>query len=419
MKDRVNGVQTQVRREYPNAHFVHCYAHQLNLVMEQVCSKHSTRCKVFFANLSAFSAFFSLSPKRSSALKDYCKRRIPRAAATRWNFNSRTVSCVYENKYALKRFFKSVTDGESGEDMDDGNESVHFDWDNTTVREACGLLKWLEDEEFLFFLEFFHRLMPDIDLLYSTLQTRSISVDEVTNQLGEFKTSIRGVRENVDNITIGDVDRVDEGAEPQHKRRKFDVGQVKAACKEACDTIIVQASDRFQSLGHLDALQLVDPRNFSKFHRDFPGEKLHLVAQFYGMISVDRIRTELNLLYSKQDFRNAKNSLDLYQFILQNNLQDVVFFEVSRLLEIALTTPLVSAESERCFSTLTRIKTFLRNTMTNQRLNALACLSIQKSMIREIPEFNKKVIEKFARSKSRRAEFLYKSFDRGEDDNVN
>ena len=43
------------------------------------------------------------------------------------------------------------------------------------------------------------------------------------------------------------------------------------------------------------------------------------------MISVDRIRTELNLLYSKQDFRNAKNSLDLYQFILQNNLQDVVF----------------------------------------------------------------------------------------------
>ena len=419
MKGRVNGVQTQVRREYPNAHFVHCYAHQLNLVMEQACSKHSTRCKVFFANLSAFSAFFSLSPKRSSALKDYCKRRIPRAAATRWNFNSRTVSCVYENKYALKRFFKSVTDGESGEDMDDGNESVHFDWDNTTVREACGLLKWLEDEEFLFFLEFFHRLMPDIDLLYSKLQTRSISVDEVTNQLGEFKTSIRGVRENVDNITIGDVDRVDEGAETQHKRRKFDVGQVKAACKEACDTIIVQASDRFQSLGHLDALQLVDPRNFSKFHRDFPGEKLHLVAQFYGMISVDRIRTELNLLYSKQDFRNAKNSLDLYQFILQNNLQDVVFFEVSRLLEIALTTPLVSAESERCFSTLTRIKTFLRNTMTNQRLNALACLSIQKSMIREIPEFNKKVIEKFARSKSRRAEFLYKSFDRGEDDNVN
>ena len=99
---------------------------------------------------------------------------------------------MYENKYALKRFFKSVTDGESGEDMDDGNESVHFDWDNTTVREACGLLKLLEDEEFLFFLEFFHRLMPDIDLLYSKLQTRSISVDEVTNQLGEFNTSIRG-----------------------------------------------------------------------------------------------------------------------------------------------------------------------------------------------------------------------------------
>lgn len=63
----------------------------------------------------------------------------------------------------------------------------------------------------------------------------------------------------MDDITLG-VDHADEGAEPQQKRWKFDVGQVKAACKEAGDTIIVQASDCFESLGHLDMLQLVDPK---------------------------------------------------------------------------------------------------------------------------------------------------------------
>ena len=42
MKGHVNGVRTQVQRVYPEAHFTHCYAHQLNLVMEQACSKHTS-----------------------------------------------------------------------------------------------------------------------------------------------------------------------------------------------------------------------------------------------------------------------------------------------------------------------------------------------------------------------------------------
>lgn len=35
MSDQHSGVQTRVKAEYPNAHFVHCYAHQLNLIMSQ------------------------------------------------------------------------------------------------------------------------------------------------------------------------------------------------------------------------------------------------------------------------------------------------------------------------------------------------------------------------------------------------
>ncbi|XP_072014887.1 zinc finger MYM-type protein 1-like [Amphiura filiformis] len=402
MKGRVNGVQAQVKEEYPNAHFVHCYAHQLNLVMEQACSKHSRLCKVFFANLSAFAVFFSLSPKRAAALKDYCKRRIPRAAATRWNFNSRTVSVVYENVDALKQFFQSIADGDTSDDEADEPE-VHYDWDDKTIREATGLLKWLEDEEFLFFLEFFHLIMPEVDLLYNTLQRRNVSVDTVYSDLRKFIGSIEDARSKVDDITSLD--------EPAQKRRRTAgrIEQVKAACKEACDTIIVQAKDRFESVGHIVALQLVDPREFARYAANFPSEKLPLVSEFYGMISVEQLRTELSILYKRDDFQNAKTSLDLYQFILENDLNVQVFPEVSRLLEISLTTPLVSVESERCFSTLNRIQTFLRNTMTNQRLNALAFLSIQKDMIRqEIPTFNQKVIYKFATSKTRRADFCTK-----------
>ena len=75
---------------------------------------------------------------------------------------------------------------------------------------------------------------------------------------------------------------------------------------------------------------------------------------------------------------------------------------------IVLTTPVATAESERCFSTLKRVKTYLRNKMGQDRLNALAVLTIEKEYIANIVNFNERVITKFAEQKNRRAEFLYK-----------
>ena len=59
-------------------------------------------------------------------------------------------------------------------------------------------------------------------------------------------------------------------------------------------------------------------------------------------------------------------------------------------------TPTSSADSERCFSTLKRIKTFSRTLMGRDRLNALAVSSIHKDEIKTIRSFNDLVIEHFA-----------------------
>lgn len=90
-----------------------------------------------------------------------------------------------------------------------------------------------------------------------------------------------------------------------------------------------------------------------------------------------------------------------------NNLEEV-FSETVTLLKILITTPMTTAEAERCFSTLKRIKTFLRNSMTQDRLNALAMLSMEKRLVTEMTDFNKNVIEKFAGQKERRAKFMFK-----------
>ena len=55
-----------------------------------------------------------------------------------------------------------------------------------------------------------------------------------------------------------------------------------------------------------------------------------------------------------------------------------------------------------------RIKTFTRNTMGQQRLNALSMLSIENPFVHGLVDFNSKVIERFAQAKNHRANFLFK-----------
>ncbi|GBN36772.1 hypothetical protein AVEN_161214-1 [Araneus ventricosus] len=84
-------------------------------------------------------------------------------------------------------------------------------------------------------------------------------------------------------------------------------------------------------------------------------------------------------------------AISLLQVIIENNFQ-TTFSETYKLLLIIVTIPITTVEAERCFSTLKRVKTFSRSTMSEDRLNALAMLSIEKRMTNGIPKFNGNVI---------------------------
>ena len=128
----VSGVQTLMKVEYPHAKFFHCYAH-LILILKQACSS-ITKSKIFFANASGFSTFFSHSSKRNDALRAVTKRAIPRPADTRWNYQSRLIATIHEWKDDFTKCFQSIL-GEN--------------WDEETIRKASGLLL-TRDPTFLF-----------------------------------------------------------------------------------------------------------------------------------------------------------------------------------------------------------------------------------------------------------------------------
>lgn len=94
MSGQNSGVNVRVREKYPFANFIHCYAHQLNLIMTQATSKNK-QIKIFFSNLSEIPVFFSNSPQRVAVLDDIVGRRLPRAV-------SNTLEFQYKNgQYSL------------------------------------------------------------------------------------------------------------------------------------------------------------------------------------------------------------------------------------------------------------------------------------------------------------------------------
>lgn len=58
MQDKKEDVQAKIKLVYNNVYFVHCYAHQINFIMEN--EANITRgLKIFFSNRSRILRFFS------------------------------------------------------------------------------------------------------------------------------------------------------------------------------------------------------------------------------------------------------------------------------------------------------------------------------------------------------------------------
>ena len=373
MRGSANGVQVQMKKLFPHAHYVHCYAHQLNLIIKKVSSSNK-RIKLFFSSVNGIGVFFTISPKRKSQLQIYCTAQIPRVCETRWNFQSRIITAVHENRKQIIKCFASIQSEEG--------------WDQKSICESIGFKKILEDKEFIFFLNFFNAMFKHVDILFGILQFRKANSISAEEALKKFEVAIIHLRENVSELIAND-DEIQSTTEPQNKKPKRDPCSfnLESCAEEACNKIIDELKVKFQTSDIFQSFTVINPSDF-KLHRNFfPTSHIETISTNYSMLNKEKLKCELSVLYANDTFANIPNIINLLKFIDENGLNET-FSEVSKLLEIALVTPTSTADSERCFSTMKRIKSFLRNAMSQERLNSLACLSIHKEYISEIRDFN-------------------------------
>src|SRR5258705_5384086 len=115
------------------------------------------------------------------------------------------------------------------------------------------------------------------------------------------------------------------------------------------------------------------------------------------------------MICSSEEFR-AKSVAEMFQYFHANDLNDAMN-ETYKIISLICTIPSTTSSVERSFSSLKRIKTYLRNSTSQWRLSALSILSIEKALLQtpqKCDNFDANVIEEFVRDKERRQEYIYK-----------
>ena len=141
----------------------------------------------------------------------------------------------------------------------------------------------------------------------------------------------------------------------------------------AIDDAVMQLSERFnkESVGLRSYLQLEAMLLSGQVNRD--------VCKQYPELNSDRLSLQLGMFADQNEYTTLQQA----QTVVQNMTPEVrsMFPQVECLIRLTLLCPASSCTAERSFSALRWLKTWLRSTMTQPRLNAVAVCHIHQDIL--------------------------------------
>ncbi|XP_068233700.1 zinc finger MYM-type protein 1-like [Palaemon carinicauda] len=353
------GLPEVIRKSYCNAHLISCYVREPIVdIVRAVCQNKSARA--FFNSLSGIYNYFTKTPQRMATLERVANRRpkrVPKCVLSR--FKRKVINSIFELKDVMV-------------------ESCQVLGTSMSPEAGCGasnIRRTLSDPRFLYWLDFFCKVMPHINLQFSLLSK--------TMDRKRFKTSFDSFQ-----ILVFKLKREADVIE-----KKFP--DVSMAVKEVCDIILTEFSERLKFTAHIHAQKLLPLSHFPVLGQQFPNKELSIVGDAYTMLHPRHLETELLVLYARTDLGKTKTLEGLLRDIYDNSLQSTLP-ETLKLTSLVLTTPMMRKEPERQFQTFSRIQSFLQCPLPEDGYAAMAMMSIEQQMILDMPDFNEQVINNFA-----------------------
>ncbi|KAL4121241.1 hypothetical protein QTP88_013793 [Uroleucon formosanum] len=428
MSGRYSGLQSKVKELSPLSLYIHCCAHNLNLVLIDSI-KSSIDAVSFFGTLESLYTFLTSSLPRLHILEEEQKKQVEgivltlkKLSETRWASHKRAIDAVYFSLPAIVKTLKKISKGEIPNTK------------QKTVSEAQGLLLHIINFKFSFFLIMWRTILDKVYILSNYLQNSSINLLTAHSMIQACFTDIDSMR------TIEVFMEVKEKAivfcNGFDGRKQFDEPRCKKIKTNFGESTEVQSissfDERFRINTYfviLDAFTNVLKYRFEDFSsivrkfeildpkKSFEGRPSNEILvepliEFSTFYQVDVEQEKLILEYKSfcsiynQLIAEIKNKKvfdnNMLKFMIENDMISS-YPNLSTLYKIYYTLSISSATAERSFSRLKLIKTYLRSTIAEDSLSNLVVLSIERNVAEDMDYNN--VIETFAKMKKRRKTF--------------
>lgn len=412
MSGGLGGLQALISTQAKYAKFIHCAAHRLNLVMNDAV-KSLTQVSEFFDTVQHLYTFFHTSCKRWESLEEgqvsFGAKNLKRLCPTRWSSRDDALQAI-RSKYVdvMKALTEIILKSKKKEEVSVSN----------------GLKKKIGTFDFVFLLVMFSKIFGIVTPLSKYLQSKSIDIKNAEVYLENAYEKLKSLRNSYDEMKI-EANRLAQswGIEPKFERKRN--RWVKKHFDELSqDERIQNAEERFRVGVYLPVIDILCNRLQERF-KSFKDivSLFHVLSPKVLSEASDHELTELSARLMKEysedlsdDFprqmvsfrtilrRQLENMKDIREvgtaLICEHSTLSTSYPDVCAAYLLFLTLPVTSASAERSFSKLKLIKSYLRSTMSQERLTGLSTISIESETLQEISL--DAIINTFAAAKSRK-----------------
>ncbi|KAJ0495399.1 putative transcription factor and/or regulators TTF-type(Zn) family [Helianthus annuus] len=424
MSGEFNGLKTLILKENSSAYYVHCFAHQLQLVVVALANKHLEICR-FFKEITDLINVVGASCKRIDLLRESQREllalnpevvigsgnnqemALTRPGDTRWSSHEKTLlrlltlyPCVIE---VLEYIETSA-------------------WEPIHKTQANGLQLYMKSFKFVFYLHLMKHILGVTNLLCVALQrknqdilnavelVRSTKEELQRYRLEGFDSLLKDVTSFCDKYDIEMINMEDEYVDPKNRRRKTNITNrhhfVVNNFNTVLDMQIQELGNRFNEVttNLLTCMSSLSPHdNFSSFNKLNLLKLAEMYPYDFTFDEKDKLIDELGHYISnmKRDsrFDNLNGVSDLAKRMVETR-KHIEYQLVYRLIKLSLVLPVATASVERSFSSMKLVKTELRNRMGDGYMNDSCICYIEKEFLQQVSV--ESVMQRFQKKKTRR-----------------
>lgn len=419
MSSEIAGVQAKIKEISPLALYTHCYAHTLNLSIAASCKVQEVRNLIGIINESYL--FLNNSPKRQRfferALGLYLPEskhsKLPGLCKTRWVERHTCFEVFLEMYECFVTFLDAIISPSEYQELLLNDES--WNWDRETKVKAQGLKSSLSSFHCIAVFMITKNVLDEVKALASKFQKRDHDIAEAYKMVDSSIKKIGTIRENIDKVfsswynseilplasSVGVSECVPRKTSLQRNRTNVPSDSPREHYKRAIaipllDSLMGQMKDRFSGdRRHAHGLLHLVPSVIKSTSATESIESDHVLESFMSW--------ESDLPFPRSLGSELRRWNALWHELADNLPDNLLlalgacdkdsFPNIHCLLIIACTLPISSAEAERSFSLLRRIKTYLRSTMSEERMSDLSIIAMHYGERMPVDEICQKFVQ--------------------------